>query len=132
MSNPLNQMESEANNSQGTADPVVAGKVCGMISPSGDQDWYSISLPGSVTLSATMSGNSGDGCGPSPGTIDSEIEIRSSTAQLIFNEDISTSNYCGGASYFISAAGTYYIRAASSAMYAPTGTFSYCITITAN
>ena len=108
--------ETEANNDQGTADPVethfISDRVKGLISPAGDTDFYVLTLPPGVEYDLVV--QTLDGFTPgrtcASGTLNSHIEIFSATGlSLGANDDIGGSDKCSRVRVAV-AAGTYYVR----------------------
>jgi hypothetical protein len=124
--------ETEDNGTPQMADAFTSGVVLAAIGVAGDEDWFTVTVPGpDSTLSATVIPGGADVCGPA-GDIDTELEIYGTdgTTSLAFNEDISGfSNYCSGASTLDLAAGTYYVRVSASTTYCPNCTFDYALVI---
>jgi hypothetical protein len=121
--------EVEPNNGYMTATPFK-DPFYGNINPSGDMDWIAVTVPGpSTTLTAQVTDIGNGQCANL--SIDSEVEIYGTdgTTSLAFNEDYGN-DYCSLATATGLAAGTYYVRVASSQQYAPTGTFMYQLKIT--
>ncbi|NUQ76220.1 MAG: pre-peptidase C-terminal domain-containing protein [Polyangiaceae bacterium] len=133
------QSEAEPNNAAATSNMVHEGKVTAAIMPAAESDWFAVAVPGPMsTIVATTGGSKGSSCQPAGGAmgIDTEIQILDTDGikELAKNDDIfymaggPQDNYCSSAKVAGLAAGTYYVRVSSSAMFCPNCTFNYSVT----
>ena len=119
------------NNDSATATPSVGGqRFQATLGVAGDQDDFAVTVPAGATILATVGDSAVDTCGQ-VGAIDSEVEIYDTdgTTSLAYNDDVGLGYYCSGASATVSAAGTYYVRAAGSADFCADCTYDYSVTI---
>lgn len=132
----------EPNDTPETATPYVIGTVAtAAIDPSGDVDWYAITVPANGWLRVETSNLAG-GCD----TIsDTQITVFSSTTasaedQIAINDDLGIGEYCSRLTPFNEVptatdalknlpAGTYYVRVRASP-FDPTQTFDYLFSAT--
>lgn len=122
--------ETEPNGTAATADAYTS-PFNAAISPSFDEDWVAVTVPGPAS-SITAHVDDGGTMDCENHAIDSEVEIYAAngTTSLAFNDDISLSDYCSQATASNLAGGTYYVRAAASAMFSPDSTFLYQLVVT--
>lgn len=136
------QAETEANNDAMSADAVFEGKVKASITPAAESDWFKVVVSGPMSvITATTGASNGSSCQPAGGPmgIDTEVEIVGADGmmQLAKNDDIfymaggPQDNYCSSAKATGLAAGTYYVRVSSSALFCPNCLFNYSVTISA-
>ena len=123
--------ETEPNDDSATATPAAIGQTFqATLGVAGDQDYFAVTVPAGATILATVGDGAVDTCG-SAGDIDSEVEIYDidGTTSLAYNDDAGFGYYCSATSATVSAAGTYYVRAAGSAAYCADCTYDYSVTI---
>jgi cysteine-rich repeat protein len=123
----LEPTETEANNTPMAAD-VYADPWYAAISPAGDVDVVSVSVPGPASTLQAMTVDKGDG-GCAAGTIDSEIEILGPDGSTVLaSDDDNGEGACSFAAAAGLAAGEYYVRVKASALAAGTA-FAYGLVV---
>ncbi len=123
--------ETEPNNDDTSANGPFTNYnlITAAVATAGDHDYFSVQVPAGATLYVEVSDGGTGACANQ--FIDSEVEIYDTdgTTSLASNDDIDLTNYCSVTQLTGLAAGTYFVRAASSQTYDPTGTFNYVLVI---
>jgi hypothetical protein len=132
LAQPLSVDEVEPNDDTVNATPF-ASPYQAAVTPSLDQDYIEITVPGPSSMLTAQVDDLGNGaCLAS--ALDSEVEIYATngTTSLAFNDDIDdvNGNFCSLTSATGLAAGTYFVRVSASQMYSPFSTFPYRLIVT--
>lgn len=123
----LEPTETEANNTPMAAD-AYADPWYAAVSPAGDVDVVSVSVPGPASTLHAMTVDKGDG-GCAAGAIDSEIEILGTNGSTVLaSDDDNGEGACSFAAAAGLAAGVYYVRVKASALAAGTA-FAYGLVV---
>lgn len=125
--------ETEGNNSPAEATPLQ-GEIVGKISPSGDTDWYRVTLGAPGSLKASIDDNGKGGCaagGDLEGGLDSELRLYAAdgVALLASSDNAPGRGLCSQIDAGL-AAGTYYLQVRASTSGSPEQVFSYKLTAT--